>query len=115
MADSGLPCFGYKEPLKALQQRFHMEMTDVEAARFMRDTVNDAYDKVCCPVETKSMRMCIMDASHSGPLDFTTWCSTCSKAFPSECPLGARPTGGDNISVQNSVVLQRTHQFHVGT
>lgn len=47
MADSGLPCFGYKEPLKSLQQRFHMEMTDVEAARFMRDTVNDAYDKVC--------------------------------------------------------------------
>lgn len=47
MADSGLPCFGYKEPLKSLQQRFHMEMTDVEAARFMRDTVDDAYDKVC--------------------------------------------------------------------
>ncbi len=46
MADSGLPCFGYKEPLKSLEARFHMEMTDVEAARFMRETVDDAYDKV---------------------------------------------------------------------
>lgn len=46
MADSGLPCFGYKEPLRALEARFHMEMTDVEAAKFMRETVDDAYDKV---------------------------------------------------------------------
>ena len=46
MAGSGLPCFGRGKPLENLRARFHLEMSDAQAAAFMRATVVDAYDKV---------------------------------------------------------------------
>ena len=46
MSKSGLPCFGRGHPLENLRKRFHLEMSDSQAAAFMRSTVHDAYDKV---------------------------------------------------------------------
>jgi phosphatidylinositol 4-kinase len=46
MSKSGLPCFGHGHPLENLRKRFHLEMSDSQAAAFMRSTVHDAYDKV---------------------------------------------------------------------
>ncbi|KAG2496048.1 hypothetical protein HYH03_005968 [Edaphochlamys debaryana] len=45
MADSGLPCFGHGKPLINLRKRFHLEMSDAQAAAFMRATIADAYQK----------------------------------------------------------------------
>eukprot|EP00884_Botryococcus_braunii_P016006 jgi/Botrbrau1/3089/Bobra.0070s0075.1 len=45
MAESGLPCYGYGKPLQSLRERFHLEMTDAQAAAFMRNAISDAYDK----------------------------------------------------------------------
>jgi len=45
MVPSQLPCFGRGAPIEALRQRFHLEMTDAQAADFMRGLINDAYDK----------------------------------------------------------------------
>ncbi len=45
MAESGLPCFGRGLPVENLRRRFHLEMTERQAAEFMRRTVADAYDK----------------------------------------------------------------------
>ena len=47
MASSGLPCYGRGAPVDNLRRRFHLEMSDKQAAAFMRATINDAYDKVC--------------------------------------------------------------------
>ncbi len=50
MAESGLPCYGRGRPVENLRKRFHLEMSDSQAAAFMRATIRDAYDKVrCCP------------------------------------------------------------------
>ena len=46
MSKSGLPCYGRGHPLDNLKQRFHLEMSDAQAAAFMRKTIHDAYDKV---------------------------------------------------------------------
>ena len=46
MSKSGLPCYGRGHPLENLKKRFHLEMSDSQAAAFMRNTVHDAYDKV---------------------------------------------------------------------
>ena len=46
MSKSGLPCYGRGHPLENLKKRFHLEMSDSQAAAFMRSTVQDAYDKV---------------------------------------------------------------------
>lgn len=46
MSKSGLPCYGRGHPLENLKKRFHLEMSDSQAADFMRKTVHDAYDKV---------------------------------------------------------------------
>ena len=53
MSKSGLPCYGRGHPLENLKKRFHLEMSDSQAAAFMRSTVQDAYDKVlsCLPSE----------------------------------------------------------------
>jgi hypothetical protein len=48
MASSGLPCFGRGQPLPNLRKRFHLELSDSQAAAFMRRTIRDAYDKVPC-------------------------------------------------------------------
>lgn len=45
MAESGLPCFGHGKPLPNLRKRFHLEMTELQAAAFMRATIADAYQK----------------------------------------------------------------------
>ena len=45
MADSGLPCFGRGAPVANLRRRFHLEMSDVQAAAWMRGTIMDSYDK----------------------------------------------------------------------
>lgn len=45
MAESGLPCFGRGAPVANLRRRFHLDMSDSQAAAWMRATVNDAYDK----------------------------------------------------------------------
>ncbi len=46
MAESGLPCFGRGRPVENLRARFHLELSDSQAAAFMRRTIADAYDKV---------------------------------------------------------------------
>lgn len=46
MAESSkLPCFSRGATVDSLRQRFHMEMSDGQAAEFMRGLINDAYDK----------------------------------------------------------------------
>lgn len=58
MSASGLPCFGRGAPLRNLRDRFHLELSEREAAAFFRRTILDAYDKVrslgyyfcCCEV-----------------------------------------------------------------
>ncbi|KAG2445055.1 hypothetical protein HYH02_008923 [Chlamydomonas schloesseri] len=45
MADSGLPCFGHGKPLPHLRRRFHLEMSEGQAAAFMRAAIADAYQK----------------------------------------------------------------------
>ena len=42
---SQLPCFGRGAPVESLRQRFHLEMSDAQAAEFMRGLIVDAYDK----------------------------------------------------------------------
>lgn len=49
MAQSGLPCYGRGRPVENLRKRFHLEMSDAQAAAFMRATIRDAYDKVISP------------------------------------------------------------------
>ena len=44
MAESGLPCFGYKQPLRSLRERFCLGATDAQAAAFFRGKTEDAYD-----------------------------------------------------------------------
>ncbi len=46
MAQSGLPCYSRSRPVENLRKRFHLEMSDSQAAAFMRATIRDAYDKV---------------------------------------------------------------------
>lgn len=46
MADSGLPCFVDKT-LLLLKQRFHPEMTEEQASKFMKDTVYIYYLIFC--------------------------------------------------------------------
>jgi hypothetical protein len=45
MAESGLPCFSRGAPVANLRGRFHLEMSDAQAAAWMRAQVQDAYDK----------------------------------------------------------------------
>jgi phosphatidylinositol kinase/protein kinase (PI-3 family) len=45
MAESGLPCFGRGAPIENLRKRFHLEMSERQAAQFMRQTILDAYQK----------------------------------------------------------------------
>lgn len=45
MLDSGLPCFSRGDALGNLQRRFHPEMSDEEAAKFMVLTCSEAYNK----------------------------------------------------------------------
>ncbi|GAX81982.1 hypothetical protein CEUSTIGMA_g9410.t1, partial [Chlamydomonas eustigma] len=45
MAESGLPCFGRGAPIENLRRRFHLEMSERQAAQFMRQTISDAYQK----------------------------------------------------------------------
>jgi phosphatidylinositol 4-kinase A len=44
MRESGLPCFGYGEPIGALRRRFMLERTDAQAAAAFRERVDNAYD-----------------------------------------------------------------------
>ena len=45
MSESGLPCYGYGDPVRRLRDRFHLELTDAQAAAFFRGATLDAYDK----------------------------------------------------------------------
>eukprot|EP00271_Cylindrocystis_brebissonii_P006203 TRINITY_DN18880_c0_g2_i1.p1 TRINITY_DN18880_c0_g2~~TRINITY_DN18880_c0_g2_i1.p1 ORF type:complete len:1506 (-),score=262.70 TRINITY_DN18880_c0_g2_i1:1242-5207(-) len=45
MLDSGLPCFSRGDPIGNLRKRLHEEMSEREAANFMRATCTDAYNK----------------------------------------------------------------------
>lgn len=47
MQDSGLPCFsrGPAAAVANMRRRFHLEMSERQAAQFMLDTINDAYQK----------------------------------------------------------------------
>lgn len=45
MVDSGLPCFSRGDPIGNLRKRFHPEMSEREAANFMKKTCEDAYNK----------------------------------------------------------------------
>ncbi len=46
MAQSGLPCYGRGAPVDNMRRRFRLDLTDAQAADFMRATIADAYDKV---------------------------------------------------------------------
>ena len=46
MAESGLPCYGRGAPVANLRARFRLDLSDAQAAQFMRATIDDAYDKV---------------------------------------------------------------------
>jgi hypothetical protein len=39
MADSGLPCFGRGAPVDNLRKRFRLELSERQAAAFMRATI----------------------------------------------------------------------------
>ncbi|KAK8303976.1 hypothetical protein V6Z12_D04G188800 [Gossypium hirsutum] len=45
MLDSGLPCFSRGDPIGNLRKRFHPEMSEREAANFMKNVCTDAYNK----------------------------------------------------------------------
>ena len=45
MLPSKLPCFSRGDPILSLRERFHLEMSDQEAAKFMESLIHDAYDK----------------------------------------------------------------------
>lgn len=45
MLPSKLPCFSRGDPVQSLRERFHLEMSDQEAAKFMKSLIHDAYDK----------------------------------------------------------------------
>ncbi|CAH8301812.1 unnamed protein product [Eruca vesicaria subsp. sativa] len=45
MVESGLPCFSRGDPIEKLRKRFHPEMSEREAAHFMINVCNDAYNK----------------------------------------------------------------------
>ncbi|KAF5834125.1 kinase-like domain-containing protein [Dunaliella salina] len=45
MAQSGLPCYSRGAPVDNLRRRFHLEMSEKQAAAFMRQVINDAYAK----------------------------------------------------------------------
>lgn len=45
MEQSGLPCFSLDKSVEALRQRFHLELSEARAAAFMKQLINDAYDK----------------------------------------------------------------------
>ncbi len=45
MKDSKLPCFGRGKPVSNLRKRFHPEMSEQQAAAFMRSAIADAYAK----------------------------------------------------------------------
>ena len=40
-----LPCFGYGKPLEALRARFRLELTDAQAAAYMKQLILSSYDK----------------------------------------------------------------------
>ena len=44
MRESGLPCFGYGEPIGALRRRFMLEKTDAQAGAAFSERVDNAYD-----------------------------------------------------------------------
>lgn len=45
MAESGLPCYGRGAPVANLRSRFHLDLSERQAAGLMRDMINDAYKK----------------------------------------------------------------------
>ncbi len=63
MSKSGLPCYGRGHPLENLKKRFHLEMSDSQAAALMRKTVHDAYDKVHSRFPS-CKRFCHLDSPH---------------------------------------------------
>ena len=58
MKDSGLPCFGRGRPVENLRKRFHLDLSDAQAAAFMRATIADAYDKVRLPFRVRTLKPC---------------------------------------------------------
>jgi len=44
MQDSGLPCFGRGQPLANLRKRFHLELTERQAAALMKDTIQVGFN-----------------------------------------------------------------------
>ena len=46
MADSGLPCFHFAHTLDRLNDRFKPQMNDIRAAKYMRNLVSDANQKM---------------------------------------------------------------------
>lgn len=63
MADSGLPCFVDKT-LLLLKQRFHPEMTEEQASKFMKDTVYIYYLIFCIRLLMlwiSGLQMCMME------------------------------------------------------
>ena len=65
MSGSGLPCYGRGRPIDNLRHRFRLEMSDKQAAAFMRSTINDAYDKVLASMPNGfAARFCFCQSRH---------------------------------------------------
>jgi hypothetical protein len=61
MAESGLPCYGRGAPVDNLRARFRLDLSDAQAAAFMRATIDDAYDKVApCRPPACRCRLCLL-------------------------------------------------------
>jgi phosphatidylinositol 4-kinase len=45
MAPSQLPCFGHGKPVESLRARFRLDLSDAQAAAYMKGLVLSAYDK----------------------------------------------------------------------
>lgn len=45
MAQSGLPCFGRGAPVANLRNRFRLDLSDQQAAQFMRQQIQESYDR----------------------------------------------------------------------
>ena len=73
MAESGLPCYDRGAPIDNLRTRFHLEMSDQQAAAFMLQTINDAYDKVSLLLQHRDLGwMKYQCLSNRSPI---IWCS----------------------------------------
>lgn len=67
-----LPCFGYGKPVESLRARFRLELSDAQAAAYMRGLILGAYDKWTTD-EWDSVLLCCL-LNHARMLRSTVGC-----------------------------------------